>query len=90
MTGTLGSALDARGINSSENLVAEVEGDIEEVAGVLKISRIRLRYRIQIPSGLREKAERALAVYADACPAYQSIKGCIECSWTAEMVESQQ
>ena len=68
--------------------MAEVEGDIEEVAGVLKISRIRLRYRIQIPSGLREKAERALTVYADACPAYQSIKGCIECSWTAEMVES--
>lgn len=64
-----------------------MEGDIEDVAGVLKISRIRLRYRFKVPAGLRDKAERALAVYADACPAYQSVKGCIECSWTAEMVE---
>jgi hypothetical protein len=64
-----------------------VEGDIEDVAGVLKISRIRLRYRFKVPAGLRDKAERALAVYADACPAYQSVKGCIECSWTAEMID---
>jgi len=65
-----------------------VEGDIEDVAGVLKISRIRLRYRFSIPSGMGEKAERALAVYSDGCPAYQSIKGCIECTWTADMTES--
>jgi hypothetical protein len=57
------------------------------VGGVLRISRIRLRYRFRAPEGLREKAERALAVYADACPAYQSIKGCIDCSWTAEITE---
>jgi len=64
-----------------------VEGDIEDVDGVLKITRIRLRYRLRIPSGSREKAERALAVYAESCPAYQSVKGCIECSWQAEMQE---
>jgi len=69
--------------------VAEAEGDIEDVAGVLKISRIRIRYRIEVPEALREKAERALAVYADACPAYQSVKGCIECSWSAEMTSPQ-
>ena len=34
------------------------------------------------------EAERALAVYSDACPAYQSIKGCSECSWTADIAES--
>ncbi len=65
-----------------------MEGDIEDVAGVLKISRIRLRYRLSIPTGMREKAARALAVYSDGCPAYQSIKGCIECSWTMDMTES--
>ena len=64
-----------------------MEGDIEDVDGVLKITRIRLRYRLRIPSGSREKAERALAVYAEKCPAYQSVKGCIECSWQAEMQE---
>ena len=65
-----------------------MEGDIEDVAGVLKISKIRLRYRFKVPAGMREKAERALAVYSDGCPAYQSIKGCIECSWTADITES--
>ncbi len=83
----MGTALDVRGIKSAENLVAEVEGDIEDVDGVLKISKIRIKYRFEIPKGTREKAERALAVYAGACPAYQSVKGCIECSWDAEMEE---
>jgi uncharacterized OsmC-like protein len=64
-----------------------VEGDIEEVAGVLKITRIRLTYKLKIPAGSREKAERALAVYADKCPAYQSVRNCIQCSWQAEMIE---
>ena len=53
----------------------------------MKITKIRLNYRFKIPSGTREKAERALAVYAEKCPAYQSVKGCIECSWDAEMEE---
>ena len=87
MTGTLGTALDVRGIKSAGNIIAEVEGDIEDVDGVLKISKIRLKYHFKIPSGAREKAERALAVYSNACPAYQTVKGCIECSWTAEMDE---
>lgn len=77
--------MDARGIKSAENLVTEVEGDIEDVAGVLKISKIRLRYRFHCAAGLREKADRALAVYADGCPAYQTVKGCIDCSWSAEI-----
>ena len=40
-----------RGIKSAENLVAEVEGDIEDVDGVLRITKIRLHYRLDIPSG---------------------------------------
>lgn len=84
----MGTALEARGIKSAENLIAEVEGDIEDVDGLLKITKIRLKYRLKIPSGTREKAERALSVYAEKCPAYQSVKGCIECSWQAEMEEA--
>jgi uncharacterized OsmC-like protein len=64
-----------------------VEGDIEDVNGVLKITKIRLTYKLKIPSGSRDKAERALAVYADKCPAYQSVKSCIQCTWQAEMSE---
>jgi uncharacterized OsmC-like protein len=64
-----------------------VEGDIEDAEGVLKITKIRLRYQMKIPSGGREKADRALAVYAEKCPAYQTVKNCIEISWTAEIEE---
>jgi uncharacterized OsmC-like protein len=67
--------------------MARVEGDIEDVDGVLKITKIRLHYRFKIPSGTRDKVDRVLASYADKCPAYQSVKGCIECSWDAEMEE---
>ncbi|UCG65779.1 MAG: OsmC family protein [Deltaproteobacteria bacterium] len=83
----MGTALEARGIKSAENLVAEVEGEIEDVDGVLKITKIRLRYRFKIPPGTREKAQRALAVYAEKCPGYQTVKGCIECSWSEDMEE---
>ncbi len=71
---------------SAGNLSAEVEGDIEDVNGVLKISKIRLRYTIEAPAEKRESIERLLGHYAEACPAYQSVKGCIDCSWTAEFV----
>jgi len=76
-----------REIKSAENLVAEVEGDIEDVDGVLRITRIRLHYRIVVPPGNRHKVERALSSYAEKCPAYQSIKDCIDCSWYAEIKE---
>ncbi len=76
-----------RGIPSAENVIAQVEGDIEDVEGVLKITKIRLHYRFTIPAGTREKADRALATYAEKCPAYQSVKACIDCSWDAEIEE---
>jgi uncharacterized OsmC-like protein len=76
-----------RQVPSAENLSADVEGDVEDVNGVLKITQIRLRYRIKAPAGKREAIERLLDHYAEACPAYQSVKGCIDCSWTAEIVE---
>ena len=76
-----------RQVPSAENLSAEVEGDIEDVNGVLKITKIRLHYRIKAPAEKRESIERLLGSYAEACPAYQSVKGCIDCTWTAEIVE---
>jgi uncharacterized OsmC-like protein len=64
-----------------------VEGDIEDVEGVLKITKIRLKYQFKAPAGAREKAERALALYAEKCPAYQTVKKCIEVSWDAHIEE---
>ena len=76
-----------RGVGSASNLAADVEGDIEDVGGVMKITKIRLRYRFRIPAGTREKIERLLDTYAEQCPAYQSVKGCIECTWGADIEE---
>jgi uncharacterized OsmC-like protein len=83
----LGAALDVREIPSANNLVAQVEGDIEDVNGVMRITQIRLHYRFRIPPGGREKVDRVLASYAEKCPAYQSVKGCIDCSWEADVIE---
>jgi organic hydroperoxide reductase OsmC/OhrA len=74
-------------VPSAENLTADVEGDIEDVDGVLKITKIRLHYHIKAPAEKRESIERLMGHYAEACPAYQSVKGCIDCSWTAEIEE---
>jgi hypothetical protein len=49
----------------------------------LRITRIRLHYRFAAPADKRESVERLLDHYAESCPAYQSVKGCIACSWTA-------
>lgn len=76
-----------RGVDSAANLVAQVEGAIEEVDGVMKITRIRLHYRFRIPAGRRQQVDRLLESYAEKCPAYQSVKGCIDCSWEAEVEE---
>lgn len=76
-----------RDIKAADNLTADVEGDIEDVNGVLKITKIRLRYKFTIPKGTRDKVDRLLQSYAEKCPAYQSVKGCIDCSWEAEIEE---
>jgi hypothetical protein len=74
-------------MKSAGNLVAAVDGDIADKEGVLRITHIRIKYHLKIPSGMRDKAERALSLYADQCPAYQSVKDCIECTWEAQIFE---
>ena len=70
-----------------ETIESNVEGDIEAVDKVLRITRIRVRYRLRIPAGMREKAERAVATHAAKCPAANSVRGCIDLDITAEITE---
>ncbi len=65
--------------------MAKVEGDVEAVDGVLRITKIRLKYTFEAAQDLLPKAQRALQVYADMCPAYQSVKDGIDCSWDADI-----
>ena len=68
-------------------VAAQVEGDVEAVDRVLRISRIRVHYTISIPRGMREAAERAVATHEQKCPAATSVRGCIPIAITADITE---
>ena len=77
-----------RGIPSfPDKLTADVEGDIEDIDGVLVITRIRVRYRMKVPKDKRAAAERALATHEGKCPAATSVKRGIEVEWKADIEE---
>ncbi len=56
---------------------ADVEGDIENVEGVLKITEIRVNYHLKIQKEKTEDARAAFSTYLKMCPAAQSVIGCI-------------
>ena len=78
----------ARNSELSGQTIGRVEGDIEDVDGVMKIARIRVHYNIKLPAGKREAAQRALDVHERGCPAAMSVNGCIAIEWTADFEEA--
>ena len=57
---------------------ADVEGDIENVNGVLKITTIRVKFHLKCPDEKGADAQEAFANYITRCPAAQSVKDCIK------------
>jgi organic hydroperoxide reductase OsmC/OhrA len=53
-------------------------GEVETEGKVLVVKRIRQTFHLTASEEDREKMERTLKVYADACPVARSVKGCIE------------
>ena len=79
MMGTLATALAGKKIPTPEERYwAEVEGDIENVDNVLKITRIRVRYHLRVDPEKTADAKEAFSSYLIRCPAAQSVLGCIE------------
>ena len=68
-------------------LKARVEGDVEAVDRVLRISRMRVHYDIRVPKGSRDAAQRAVDTHEQKCPAATSVRGCIPIAITANIVE---
>lgn len=89
MTGTLAGALEARQIAAyGGTLETEVEGDIEEGDNkVLLLTRVHIKYRLQIAKGKRQQAERALALHHSRCPVSQSVERGIRVEWSADIAE---
>jgi len=78
MMGTLATALAGKKIPTPEDRYrAEVEGDIENVNNVLKITEIRVKYHLKVPQGKTGEAKEAFSSYITNCPAAQSVIGCI-------------
>ena len=70
-----------------DKITAAVEGDIEAIDKVLRITRIRVRYDLTVPKGKREAAERAVERHPTGCPAANSVAGCIDLDIEANITE---
>ena len=79
MMGTLATVLAGRKIPTPEGKYwAEVEGDIENVNSILKITRIRVNYHLRLLQEKIGEAKEAFSLYLPFCPAAQSVIGCID------------
>ena len=79
MMGTLATVLAGKGIKTSEDQFwANVEGYIENVNNVLKITGIRVNYHLKAPQEKADDARDALSSYITFCPGAQSVIGCIQ------------
>jgi organic hydroperoxide reductase OsmC/OhrA len=79
MMGTLAKSLAEKKIPTPEELYwADVEGDIENVNNVLKITQIRVKYHLKAPQEKTTEVKEALSSYLTSCPAAQSVIGCIQ------------
>ena len=77
--GTLATLMAGKKIPTPEHLYwAEVEGDIENVNNVLKITTIRVKMHLKCPDEKMADAKEAFANYIARCPAGQSVKDCIK------------
>jgi organic hydroperoxide reductase OsmC/OhrA len=79
MMGTLATVLAGKKIRTPQDLYqATVTGDIEDVDGVLKITRINVQYLLKLSEEKRDDAREAFESYLPFCPGAQSVIGCIE------------
>jgi organic hydroperoxide reductase OsmC/OhrA len=86
MMGTFASVLaKSRIATPEERYRADVHGDIENVDGVLKITRIVVRYTLKLKPEQRREAEAAFKIYLPHCPAAQSVIAAIHLDHQLEM-----
>ncbi len=88
MMGTLATLMARKKILTREDLYrADVEGDVENINGVLKIARIKVNYQLKVPRDLVPDVKEAFANYLKFCPAAQSVIGCIDIQDKLEIEE---
>jgi len=87
MMGTFASVLATKKIRThTDRFRAEVEGDIENVAGVLKITEIRVHYVLKANASEENDARWAMENYIEKCPGAMSVTGCIRLKHSLELI----
>ncbi len=88
MMGTLAAVLAKKKIRTfQDRYMATVTGDIEDVNGVLKITRINVHYKLTLPADKRADADEAFNNYITLCPAAQSVIDAINITHELEMTD---
>jgi organic hydroperoxide reductase OsmC/OhrA len=79
MMGTLATVMARKEIPTPEDRYwADVEGDVENINGVLKITTIRVKYHLKATRDKVADAKESFSRYLKMCPAAQSVIGCIK------------
>lgn len=87
MMGTFASVLATKKVDTRANRFrANVEGDIENVDGVLKITEIRVHYVLKLGPEETADARWALENYIQSCPGAMSVTGCIRIEHSMELI----
>jgi len=87
MMGTFASVLATKKIiTHTDRYQANVEGDIENVEGVLKITEIRVHYILKVSPEEEDDARWAMKNYIEKCPAAVSVTGCIRLNHSLELI----
>jgi uncharacterized OsmC-like protein len=90
MAGTLAGALEGRGLRSDpEKMEAIAEGRLEEIDGKLLLTHVTVTYKLKVPTGKREAAERALQHHESRCPVSESVKRGITVEFKSEIIEEE-
>ncbi|MFO7685863.1 MAG: hypothetical protein R6V60_07205 [Desulfobacterales bacterium] len=88
MMGTLATVLAKKKIRTfQDRFDATAVGDIEDVGGVLKITRINVYYRLKLPKEHAADARAAMDGYLHLCPAAQSVIDCIRITHELKLEE---
>lgn len=84
--GTLASVMAKKKIRTfQDRFTAKVTGDIEDVGGILKITRINVNYLLKLPGKQKDSALESFNNYIHLCPAAQSVINCIEINHELQM-----
>lgn len=88
MLGTLNGALEVREIRLvGGDIAATAEGVNEVVDRIVRLTEIRIAYRLRVPGESRATVERALAGHQEKCPTAMSLRDAVRITWSAEIEE---